>query len=100
MLDATGGASAAMAAGGGASGAAEHTWEHTSPIRTIAQAREREVIVAAAAAPTNTAIMPRVLNALIGTRFRPIIGYDPGAGLTLAVERGEAMPGRCRIVLG
>jgi len=65
------------------------TW-HTSPIKTIAQAREREVIVAAAAAPTNTAIMPRVLNALIGTRFKPIIGYDPGAGLTLAVERGEA----------
>jgi tripartite-type tricarboxylate transporter receptor subunit TctC len=65
------------------------TW-HTSPIKTIAQAREREVIVAAAAAPTNTAIMPKALNALLGTRFKPIIGYDPGAGLTLAVERGEA----------
>src|SRR5215510_6307920 len=65
------------------------TW-HASPIKTIAQAREREVIVAAAAAPTNTAIMPRVLNALIGTRFKPIIGYDPGAGLTMSIERGEA----------
>jgi tripartite-type tricarboxylate transporter receptor subunit TctC len=65
------------------------TW-HTSPIKRIEQAREREVIVAAAAAPTNTAIMPRVLNALLGTKFKPIIGYDPGAGLTLAVERGEA----------
>jgi len=65
------------------------TW-HTSPIKTIAQAREREVIVGAAAAPTNTAIMPRVLNALLGTRFKPIIGYDPGAGLTMAIERGEA----------
>lgn len=65
------------------------TW-HSSPIKSITQAREREVIVAAAAAPTNTAIMPRVLNALIGTRFKPIIGYDPGAGLTMAVERGEA----------
>src|SRR5262245_41870180 len=65
------------------------TW-HTSPIKSIQQAREREVIVAASAAPTNTAIMPRVLNALLGTKFKPIIGYDPGAGLTLAVERGEA----------
>jgi tripartite-type tricarboxylate transporter receptor subunit TctC len=65
------------------------TW-HTSPVKTIAQAREREVVVAAAAAPTNTAIMPKVLNALLGTRFKPIIGYDPGAGLTMAVERGEA----------
>jgi tripartite-type tricarboxylate transporter receptor subunit TctC len=65
------------------------TW-HTSPIKTIAQAQAREVVVAAAAAPTNTAIMPRVLNALIGTRFKPVIGYDPGAGLTMAIERGEA----------
>src|SRR5262245_65122241 len=34
--------------------------------------------------------MPRVLNALLGTRFKPIIGYDPGAGLTMSIERGEA----------
>ena len=47
-------------------------------------------MVAAAAAPTNTAIMPRVLNALLGTKFKPIIGYDPGSGLTMAIERGEA----------
>jgi tripartite-type tricarboxylate transporter receptor subunit TctC len=65
------------------------TW-HTSPVKTIEQAREREVITAAAAAPTNTAIMPRVLNALIGTKFKPIIGYDPGSGLTMSIERGEA----------
>ena len=65
------------------------TW-HTSPIKTIQQAQEREVVVAAAAAPTNTAIMPRVLNALLGTKFKPIIGYDPGSGLTMAIERQEA----------
>jgi tripartite-type tricarboxylate transporter receptor subunit TctC len=65
------------------------TW-HTSPIKTIQQAQQREVVVAAAAAPTNTAIMPRVLNALLATKFKPIIGYDPGAGLTMAIERQEA----------
>ena len=65
------------------------TW-HTSPIKTIAAAREREVIVAAAGAASNTAIMPKVLNALLGTRFKAITGYDPGVGLTLSIERGEA----------
>src|SRR3954471_10710855 len=65
------------------------TW-HTSPIKTIQQAQQREVVVAAAAAPTNTAIMPRVLNALLATKFKPIIGYDPGSGLTMAIERQEA----------
>ena len=64
------------------------TWI-TSPIKTIAQAREREVIVAAAAATSNSAIMPKVLNALLGTRFKIVSGYDPGSGMTLALESGE-----------
>ena len=65
------------------------TW-HQSAIKTIAAARAREVIVAAAGATSNTAIVPKALNALIGTKFKVIAGYDTGAGLTLAIERGEA----------
>jgi tripartite-type tricarboxylate transporter receptor subunit TctC len=64
------------------------TWI-TSPIKTIAQAREREVIVAAAAATSNSAIMPKVLNTLLGTKFKIVAGYDPGSGMTLALESGE-----------
>ncbi len=65
------------------------TW-HTSPVKSIAAARERQVIVAAAGATSNTAIVPKMLNALIGTKFKVIAGYDPGSGLTMAVESGEA----------
>ena len=65
------------------------TW-HTSPVKTIADARAREVIVAAAGATSNSAIVPKMLDALIGTRFKVISGYDTNAGLTMAVERGEA----------
>lgn len=65
------------------------TW-HTSPVKTIAAARERQIIVAAAGATSNTVIVPNMLNALIGTKFKVIAGYDPGSGLTLAVESGEA----------
>ena len=57
------------------------TW-HTSPIKTVAAAREREVIVAAAGATSNSAIMPKLLNT--------VTGYDGGGGLTMALERGEA----------
>jgi tripartite-type tricarboxylate transporter receptor subunit TctC len=64
------------------------TW-HKSPIKSIQQAKEREVIVGAAGATSNTAVMPRVLNALLDTKFRVVAGYDPGAGLTLSIERGE-----------
>jgi tripartite-type tricarboxylate transporter receptor subunit TctC len=65
------------------------TW-HQSPVNTIEAARAREVIVAAAGATSNTAIVPKALNALIGTKFKVIAGYDTGAGLTLSIERGEA----------
>jgi len=65
------------------------TW-HESPVKTIEVTRTREVIVAAAGATSNTAIVPKTLNALLGTRFKVIGGYDAGTGLTLAMERGEA----------
>jgi tripartite-type tricarboxylate transporter receptor subunit TctC len=65
------------------------TW-HTSTVKTIAEARQRQVVVAAAGATSNTAIVPKMLNALIGTKFKVIAGYDPGSGLTMAVEGGEA----------
>ncbi|MPZ40709.1 MAG: hypothetical protein GEU95_22200 [Rhizobiales bacterium] len=64
------------------------TW-HESPIKTIGQAQQREVVVGAAGATSNTALMPKVLNALLDTKFRVIAGYHPGAGLTLSIERGE-----------
>ena len=65
------------------------TW-HRSEVKSIAAAHAREVIVAAAGATSNSAIVPRTLNALLGTNFKVIAGYDTGAGLTLAIERGEA----------
>jgi tripartite-type tricarboxylate transporter receptor subunit TctC len=65
------------------------TW-HTSPVKTIAAARTADVVVAAAGATSNSAIVPNMLNALIGTRFKVVSGYDTSSGLTMAVERGEA----------
>jgi tripartite-type tricarboxylate transporter receptor subunit TctC len=64
------------------------TW-FASPIRTIEAARSREVTVAAAGPTSNTVIVPNVLNALAGTKFKVVPGYEPGAGMNLAVERGE-----------
>jgi tripartite-type tricarboxylate transporter receptor subunit TctC len=64
------------------------TW-HTSPIKTIEQARQHEVIVSATGANGDRATMPRILNALIGTRFKVVLGYSTTESL-LAPERGEA----------
>src|ERR671929_20426 len=64
------------------------TW-HTSPIRSIEQAKQREVVVAATGATGNSATMPKLLNATLGTKFRVVAGYST-AESRLAVERGEA----------
>ena len=64
------------------------TW-HTSPIKTIASARDREVIVPATGTASDSAIMPKILNAVLGTKFKVILGYST-TDQRLAVERGEA----------
>jgi tripartite-type tricarboxylate transporter receptor subunit TctC len=64
------------------------TW-HTSPIKTIDQAKTREVTVASTGATGNSASMPRILNGMLGTKFKLIMGYST-TEQRLAVERGEA----------
>jgi tripartite-type tricarboxylate transporter receptor subunit TctC len=64
------------------------TW-HASPVRTMDQLRTREVLVGGSGATSDSAVMPRVLNALLGTKMKVITGYDAGASTELAVERGE-----------
>jgi tripartite-type tricarboxylate transporter receptor subunit TctC len=64
------------------------TW-HTSPIKALDQAKGREVIVTATGAASDSAIMPKILNALLGTKFKIVMGYST-TEQRLAVERGEA----------
>ena len=64
------------------------TW-HTSPVKTIEQAKEREVVVAATGATGNAATLPKIVNAMLGTKFKVVLGYETTAS-RLAVERGEA----------
>jgi tripartite-type tricarboxylate transporter receptor subunit TctC len=62
---------------------------HLSGIKTLADAKTREVPLTSTgvtASPTRSALL---MNALIGTRFKPIAGYDGGTSL-LAIERGES----------
>lgn len=64
------------------------TW-HESPIKTIDAARGREVVVGASGPTSNSSIMPRIANEVLGTRFRVISGYDPASGLNVALESKE-----------
>jgi tripartite-type tricarboxylate transporter receptor subunit TctC len=62
---------------------------HLNPVKTIEQARVTEVTVAGAGATSNTVIVPKIINALLGTKFKVIAGYEPGQGDAIAMEAGE-----------
>src|SRR5262249_45938202 len=48
------------------------------------------VVVAAAGVTSGSAVFPRLLNALIGTKFKIVPGYPGSMEAMLAMERGEA----------
>ena len=64
------------------------TW-HLHPVKTIEQAKMQQVIVTASGAASDTAILPRILNAVLGTKFKVVVGYATTEA-RLALERGEA----------
>jgi tripartite-type tricarboxylate transporter receptor subunit TctC len=63
------------------------TWNSTS-IKTIDDARARQVLVGATGDGSTPVMYPKLLNAMLGTKFKIIVGYST-SGMRLAVERGE-----------
>ena len=58
-------------------------------VRSLDDAKKREVLVAGAGPGTDGNVFPTALNYLFGTKFKIINGYRSGAELLLAVERKE-----------
>jgi tripartite-type tricarboxylate transporter receptor subunit TctC len=64
------------------------TW-YTTGLKTIEDAMRREVTVGASGAGSISAQFPIAFNALLGTKFKVIAGYEGGAAMNLALQRGE-----------
>ena len=60
-----------------------------SGLGSIEGLKKREVTVSSTARNSPSSIYSRILNAAIGTRLKPIEGYDGSQACLLAVERGE-----------
>ena len=63
------------------------TW-HASGVKTIEDAKRRTVTMGATGGSTSSQY-PKAMNALLGTRFKIILGYPGGNDINLAMERGE-----------
>lgn len=65
-----------------------NSW-YTTGIKTIEDARQRELVVGAAGTATPAAYYPAALNAMAGTKFKIVTGYPGGNDVNLAMEKGE-----------
>lgn len=63
------------------------TW-HSSGISKISDAMAQEVTMGATGGSPSSQY-PRIMNSVLGTRFKIILGYPGGNEINLAMERGE-----------
>ena len=64
------------------------TWA-TSKVRTLHEAKAREVVMGATGAGTSSEMGPILYNSLLGTRFKIVTGYRGAEALNEAMMRGE-----------
>ncbi len=72
------------------------TW-HASGVKTLEDARKKEVVMGALSATGGNSVYPLLINAFLGTRFKVVLGYQGGNTIQLAMERGE-VDGRAAVV--
>jgi tripartite-type tricarboxylate transporter receptor subunit TctC len=62
---------------------------HTSGIKTVQDAMNREVIFGSTGAGSGTALYSTAMNNLLGTKFKIVSGYKNTDEIAIALERGE-----------
>jgi tripartite-type tricarboxylate transporter receptor subunit TctC len=73
-----------------ASNSTLYTW-HAAGIGRWEDARAHEVILGVTGTTAGSALVPKTMNALLGTKFKLIPGYPGTKAIHLALERGEVM---------
>ena len=62
----------------------------TANVKTVEDARKKDLIAGANGRSGVTYTFPRIMNELLGTRFKIVTGYPNVNEINLAMERGEA----------
>lgn len=65
-----------------------------SPIKTWEDTKTREWVIAATGLNANSGLVPTLLNKVLGTKMKMIMGYPGASEMSLAMESGE-VEGRC-----
>lgn len=64
---------------------------HTAPVKTFKDVMEHETLVGSSGVATSDSVYARIMNALVGTKFKVIDGYKDNPSMILATEAGEIM---------
>ncbi len=62
---------------------------HAAPVKTLADAKRIEAILGSTGKSGETYIVPQMMNAVLGTKFKIVLGYPGINEVSLAIERGE-----------
>jgi len=62
---------------------------HATGVRSMEDAKKKEVIIGATSATGTNYIYPKLTNELLGTKFKIVTGYQGATPIKLALERGE-----------
>ena len=65
-----------------------YVW-HTAGVTSIRQVMAREVVLGGTGVGSSVVIYPTLTNALLGTRFKIVLGYNTTMEMDIAMERGE-----------
>lgn len=61
----------------------------TAPAKNLDEAKTAEVLLAASSKDNETSIIPEIMNKLVGTKFKVVLGYKGGGAMLMAMEQGE-----------
>ncbi len=62
---------------------------HTAPYKTLNDFKKHVVLVASSGISGFDAMDPMMYNALLGTKFKVVLGYKGGAAIDLSMQQGE-----------
>jgi len=65
-----------------------YVW-HAAPVQTVADLKKTEILVGTTAVASDNYTLPVLMNRLIGTKMKPVSGYQGQNEIFLALERGE-----------
>lgn len=62
---------------------------HTAPVKTVEDLKTHEITLSATGRSDAGFVVPTLINAVLGTRMKVILGYGSGGEMSIAMERGE-----------